>query len=242
MSPTTTTPPPPGVIMPIGDSLPTMSTHSLVAPPNNVEPGVNNNSSTGASSVSRIPTPASSVVPSSASVSPTTSDAVPASFAQATATSDGNSESLHPAAIVGIILLVLTSIGLILFFVRRYFVGRRASKVTPARSRASNVGISGPTNFQHVSTADRNVIAWNINDKNSMNVGTAKVERWDPHRQPSLGQETDLTKSEKPWVPSESPYGENKQKHTVNFGALESGLHDPVQTTHFARNPRQDSF
>jgi hypothetical protein len=123
----------------------------------------------------------------------------------------------------------LTVIGVIFFFVRRHFIRQRASKVTPARARAaSQVAISGPTGFQHVSSADGNAPVWNTEDKVSMNVSTAQVGRGNPQ---------DLRpKHEKPGAASESP---NKQKYAVNFGEMESGLHDHVRAMQFAR---QDSF
>jgi hypothetical protein len=120
--------------------------------------------------------------------------------------------------------------------VRLYFIRLRASKVTPARARASQVVISGPVNFQHVSSADGNPPLWNTNDKVSM---AAKVE---PHGQPDLRVQTDLPKHEQQLTASESPYGRNKQKYTVNFGELDSGLHDHVQNMQSARNPRQGRF
>jgi len=234
MAPTIATAP--GFIIPNGDSFPSsiLHSHSPVAPPNNVESDADHSLTASALGDS---TAGGSVVTSSAFTSPTTSETVSASTeSQGTV---GTSETLPPAAIVGILLAVLAIIVIIFFVVRAHFIRQRASKVTPARARASQIVISGPTNFQHVSTADGTTSLYHVNDKVSMNVGTARVERWTPHGQPDLRVQTDLSKDEKPWVANESPF---KQKYSLNFGKLESGLHDHVQTMQFARNHRQDSF
>lgn len=182
-----------GFIIPDGDSFPTTA-HSAVPAPNNVAPDVDAN-------------PSASI---------TTSHTVTSSTATATPLTERPSAPFPPAAIAGIVLAVLTVIGVVFFFVRRHFIRQRASKVTPARARAaSQVAISGPIDFQHVSSADGNAPVWNTEDKVSMNAGAARPK----HE-----------------AASENP---NKQKYNVNFGEMESGLQDHVQAMHFAR---QDSF
>jgi hypothetical protein len=176
------------------------------------------------------------VVPSSASAFTSTTTA---SVATQVAINAGTSSEpfLPPAAIAGIVLAVFAFIGIVFFLVRLYFIRRRASKVTPARARASQVVISGPINFEHVSSADGNPPLWNTSDKVStiLGTGTGTAQGQQP-------VQTDLPKHEKALVASENPYGRNKQKYSVNFGQLDSGLHDQVQNMQFARNPRQDSF
>lgn len=201
-----------GFIIPDGDSFPT-TTHSAVVPPNNV-----------ASDLSSTPSAAST----------TTSHIVAASTSTASPISEESSSvpNRPVALIVGIILGVLgvlVILGVIFFFVRRHFIHKRASKVTPARARASQVVISGPVDFQHVSSADGNAPLWSTSDKISMNFGSAQ---WNPQVQPDL-------ENEEKGAAGEGPY---QQNYTPNFGKLESGLNYHVQAMQSTRNPRQDSF
>ena len=133
-------------------------------------------------------------------------------------------------AIVAIVLAIIMFIVFIIFAVRYYFVRQRASKVTPARARASQLAISGPTNFQHVASAGRNAHLGSTSDKHAADVGVAEAGRWTPERQPSLRSQTDSARDDGVWASSESPYNRNQQKYAVDFGALESGLRDHVQT------------
>jgi len=86
----------------------------------------------------------------------------------------------------------------------------RGQKTSPTRARLSRVGglvISGPTNFQHL--------------------GTGRVNVSGEGGAPST---VNLREEDTVWDPEENSKDRVKGKYSFDFGALESGLSDHVET------------
>jgi len=143
-----------------------------------------------------------------------------------------SSHSAPAGLIVGIIILILAVTGLALFFIRRHFIRQRGQKTTATRARLSRVGgitISGPTNFQHLGTGTVNV--------SSGAGGATQISGFtvSNHQAPSS---VNLREEDTVWDTEDSPNDRIKPKQSYDFGALESGLSDHVETMKKQRSNR----
>jgi hypothetical protein len=96
----------------------------------------------------------------------------------------------------------------------------RGQKTTATRARLSRVGglvISGPTNFQHLGTGRVNV---------SGEGGATQISGFTVSNPSTVN----LHEEDTVWDPEENSKDRVKGKYSFDFGTLESGLSDHVET------------